>query len=691
MSSTHLFFEPFHHGTVRHDALSLFRTTYHKAKHPDALTLSHLDMSEQAQAGPFKEPDQGHAPVLSPPQEKAARQDAQDEAAEPQAKRQRIGDTTTEPEGSAAAAAAAEKPRQTDQQPDIHNIRPRTWSALRRSAHPSIAPSRSIYSYERLNHIQEGTYGVVFRARPRDSDSVPRQNASIKRSSAPASLSSSSSVAVKKLKLANNGLNESGFPITSFREIQALTLAKAHSSVIRLHEVCVGKTLDQIFLVMEFMEHDLKTLLTSFHRAKTAFAPSEVKTLILQLLTATKQLHEDWILHRDLKSSNLLMDNRGRLKVADFGLARRYGDPIDGWKPVTKARRRRMEEAAAAIAGGSSTAHSAPRVAATSAPTAAATAASEAALGAALTSAGDLQSGNNEAASLQRRRQQSDEEDDEEEAGGMTDLVVTLWYRAPELLMLNKLSQDEDYRSNQRQSKMLNKAWREDYPFEGPFSVNPPPPLYDEKIDMWSIGCIFAELLLTSKTGGCLFQGKNESDQLRRIASVLGPPNTVIWPDLHLFSPNSRSPRDIKEGIPAAAAPPPSTEALMLEEEKIKRRIELEFSPTRLTPATLDLLFRLLHYDPKQRIGAKEALGHDYFKAEPPKMAHPDSFGSFPSVAAGDYVPNDTPSAPNVHQKGQSAAQSGLYGNTAFDQPKAPAPASASTRKAYSMEFDFGV
>ncbi len=51
---------------------------------------------------------------------------------------------------------------------------------------------------------------------------------------------------------------------------------------------------------MDFIEHDLKTLLT--------LMPS--------------------ILHRDLKTSNLLMNNRGTIKVADFGLARRYGDPV---------------------------------------------------------------------------------------------------------------------------------------------------------------------------------------------------------------------------------------------------------------------------------------------------------------------------------------------------------------------------
>lgn len=76
---------------------------------------------------------------------------------------------------------------------------------------------------------------------------------------------------------------------------------------------------------MDFIEHDLKTLLTLM---PSPFLQSEIKTLMLQLLSAIAHCHSNWILHRDLKTSNLLMNNRGMIKVADFGLARRYGDPV---------------------------------------------------------------------------------------------------------------------------------------------------------------------------------------------------------------------------------------------------------------------------------------------------------------------------------------------------------------------------
>src|ERR1700734_2516579 len=83
--------------------------------------------------------------------------------------------------------------------------------------------------------------------------------------------------------------------------------------------------LQRVFVVMDFIEHDLKSLLTVM---PSPFLQSEIKTLMLQLLSAVAHCHSNWILHRDLKTSNLLMNNRGTIKVADFGLARRYGDPV---------------------------------------------------------------------------------------------------------------------------------------------------------------------------------------------------------------------------------------------------------------------------------------------------------------------------------------------------------------------------
>lgn len=89
-----------------------------------------------------------------------------------------------------------------------------------RNSHPPIRPSRSVYCYERLNQIEEGSYGIVFRARDKDTGDI---------------------VALKKLKLDEE---KHGFPITALREISAL-MACRHENVVRIREVVVGDTLTQ--------------------------------------------------------------------------------------------------------------------------------------------------------------------------------------------------------------------------------------------------------------------------------------------------------------------------------------------------------------------------------------------------------------------------------------------------------------
>ena len=74
----------------------------------------------------------------------------------------------------------------------------------------------------------------------------------------------------------------------------------------------VGSNMDKIFIVMEYVEHDLKNLMEMMSQP---FRPGEVKTLIMQLLSAVNHLHDNWILHRDLKASNLLLSHKGILKV----------------------------------------------------------------------------------------------------------------------------------------------------------------------------------------------------------------------------------------------------------------------------------------------------------------------------------------------------------------------------------------
>ncbi|CAL9239767.1 unnamed protein product [Arabidopsis halleri] len=319
---------------------------------------------------------------------------------------------------------------------------------------------RSVDEFERLNKIDEGTYGVVYRAKDKKTGEI---------------------VALKKVKMEKE---REGFPLTSLREINIL-LSFHHPSIVDVKEVVVGSSLDSIFMVMEYMEHDLKALMETM---KQRFSQSEVKCLMLQLLEGVKYLHDNWVLHRDLKTSNLLLNNRGELKICDFGLARQYGSPL---KPYTH-------------------------------------------------------------------------------------LVVTLWYRAPELLLGAKQ--------------------------------------YSTAIDMWSLGCIMAELLMKAP----LFNGKTEFDQLDKIFRILGTPNESIWPGF------SKLP-GVKVNF-------------------VKHQYNLlrkKFPATSFTGAPVlsdagfDLLNKLLTYDPERRITVDEALKHDWFR-EVPLPKSKDFMPTFPAQHAQD-------------------------------------------------------
>ncbi|KAH8895085.1 kinase-like protein [Thozetella sp. PMI_491] len=340
---------------------------------------------------------------------------------------------------------------------------------------------RSVENFDKLNDIEEGAYGWVARAKEQRTGKV---------------------VALKRLKI--DPKDRSGLPVTGLREIQILKDCD-HRNVVRLQEVVVGEDtskIENIFLVLEFVEHDLKSVLEDMPEP---FLASEVKTLLLQLASGVAYLHDHWILHRDLKTSNLLLNNRGRLKIADFGMARYVGDP----QPK------------------------------------------------------------------------------------LTQLVVTLWYRAPELLL-------------------------------GATT-------YDTAVDMWSVGCIFGELL----TREPLLQGKNEVDELTKIFELCGVPTEETWPSFRRL-PNARALRLPKTSLAAGSV--------------IRAKFPL------LTGAGVALLNELLALDPDRRPSAKEMLAHEYFRQDP-KPKQEAMFPTFPSKAGQER--RRRKQTPNAPVRGQQAVELG--------------------------------
>ena len=146
---------------------------------------------------------------------------------------------------------------------------------------------RPVTEFEKLNRIGEGTYGVVYRAQDTVSHEI---------------------VALKKVRMERE---KDGIPLSSLREI-SLLLNLGHKNIVQLKEVVVGRHLESIFLVMEYCEQDLASLLDNM---SLPFKEAEIKCLMLQLFHGVKYLHDRFIVHRDLKVSNLLLTGKGMLKI----------------------------------------------------------------------------------------------------------------------------------------------------------------------------------------------------------------------------------------------------------------------------------------------------------------------------------------------------------------------------------------
>ncbi|RKO97949.1 hypothetical protein CXG81DRAFT_7697, partial [Caulochytrium protostelioides] len=299
--------------------------------------------------------------------------------------------------------------------------------------------------------VGEGTFGEVTRATCK---------------------STGQQVALKKILMHNE---KEGIPITALREIRILK-ALHHTCIIELVEMTIAankRTRGAMFMSFPYMEHDLAGLLQN---PDVVFYPDQIKSFMQQLLRGTWYLHRNAILHRDMKSANILINNRGELKIADFGLARTY-DPSNPGREYTN-------------------------------------------------------------------------------------LVVTRWYRPPELLL-------------------------------GAVC-------YDSAVDMWGVGCVFGEIL----TRIPVFQGRSDFQQLDTVFSVTGTPNQQTWPN-HVY-------------LPVVMRDDPATFQTVHKRDVIGF-FERHYRNSRRTadPEALSLVDQLLVNNPAERLSAEQALDHLYFHKEP--------------------------------------------------------------------------
>ncbi|XP_042461444.1 probable serine/threonine-protein kinase At1g54610 isoform X2 [Zingiber officinale] len=306
---------------------------------------------------------------------------------------------------------------------------------------------RKADSFEKLDKIGQGTYSSVYRARDLDNKKI---------------------VALKKVRFDNLEPESVKFMA---REILILRRLD-HPNIVKLEGLVTSRMSCSLYLVFEYMEHDLAGLASS---PGLKFSEPQVKCYMQQLLHGLGHCHNREILHRDIKGSNLLIDDSGILKIADFGLAS-FFDP--------------------------------------------------------------------------------------EQRLPLTSRVVTLWYRPPELLL---------------------------------GATN-----YGVSVDLWSAGCILAELY----AGKPIMPGRTEVEQLHKIFKLCGSPSEEYWrksrlPHATIFKPQQPYRRCVAEAFK-------------------------DFPPSALT-----LLEVLLSVDPADRGTAASALKNEFFTRKP-LACDPSSLPKYP-------------------------------------------------------------
>lgn len=144
-------------------------------------------------------------------------------------------------------------------------------------------------------------------------------------------------VALKKIRLE---AEDEGVPSTAIREISLLKEMN-DPNIVRLLNI-VHADGHKLYLVFEYLDLDLKKYMEALpvsqggrgkqlpdgNMTHPGMGPDIVKKFMYQLVSGIRYCHAHRVLHRDLKPQNLLINQEGNLKLADFGLARAFGVPL---------------------------------------------------------------------------------------------------------------------------------------------------------------------------------------------------------------------------------------------------------------------------------------------------------------------------------------------------------------------------
>uniref|UniRef100_A0AAQ5XDB3 Cyclin-dependent kinase 7 n=1 Tax=Amphiprion ocellaris TaxID=80972 RepID=A0AAQ5XDB3_AMPOC len=151
--------------------------------------------------------------------------------------------------------------------------------------------------YEKLDFLGEGQFATVYKARDKMTDTI---------------------VAIKKIKVGHRTEAKDGINRTALREIKLLQELQHPNIIGVLKHIQVYVRLKVcVLLFFKVIIKDTSLVLT----------PANIKAYILMTLQGLEYMHQHWVLHRDLKPNNLLLDGNGVLKLADFGLAKSFGSP----------------------------------------------------------------------------------------------------------------------------------------------------------------------------------------------------------------------------------------------------------------------------------------------------------------------------------------------------------------------------